>query len=104
MDAMQKFSSHLMIVTVLNIERYYIVTEDIMLLSVRYLIFGSLIVVFGVLSYFFIEPQLYSSLDKVRVLQGTSATVGFGLGMIMLSLVMWKLEKETQLLKRQLAH
>ena len=101
---MQKFSSHLMIVTVLNIERYYIVTEDIMLLSVRYLIFGSLIVVFGVLSYFFIEPQLYSSLDKVRVLQGTSATVGFGLGMIMLSLVMWKLEKETQLLKRQLAH
>lgn len=73
-----------------------------MLLTLRVIIFGSVFAVSGFILYFLIAPNLVSISDKVQVAQGTAALVGWGVGWLLLSMWVWKLEKETQLLKRQL--
>ncbi len=73
-----------------------------MLLTIRSLIVGSVLVVCGFLLNLLIEPNLVSVSDKVQVALGTAGLVGWGVGWLLLSMWVWKLEKETQQLKRQL--
>lgn len=73
-----------------------------MSLTVKCLIYGSLAMVLGFALYSLIAPNLNGITDKIQVAQGAGALVGMGAGTLLLSMYIWKIEKENRLLKRQL--
>jgi membrane associated rhomboid family serine protease len=73
-----------------------------MSLTVKCIIYGSLAMVLGFILYSLIAPNLNGISDKVQVAQGAGAVVGMGAATLLLSMWVWKIEKENRLLKRQL--
>jgi hypothetical protein len=64
--------------------------------------FGVLVMVIGFLSLFFVEPQLASFSDRIQVARGTAGAFGLGAGMLILSMVIWQLEKQIKQLKSKI--